>query len=173
MASLSTTCSPGCMAEWLSDGVCDRLCNVTRCEYDHGDCLSHSAAAALASAHGGADDEALSAVEEWLCGVSANLKAYRHGHGGGSTSGGDCELTRGSLADGLAHAVTPTLLVSLVVSASLGGLCLIGLVVCMCVRYRRALAEGEDMQRALAKYREARGADAEEVGGMLAEDDEK
>jgi hypothetical protein len=43
----------------------------------------------------------------------------------------------------------------------------------MCVRYRRALAEGEDMQRALAKYREARGADAEEVGGMLAEDDEK
>ena len=173
MASLSTTCSPGCMAEWLSDGVCDRLCNVTRCEYDHGDCLSHSAAVALASAHGGADDEALSAVEEWLCGVSANLKAYRHGHGGGSTSGGDCELTRGSLADGLAHAVTPTLLVSLVVSASLGGLCLIGLVVCMCVRYRRALAEGEDMQRALAKYREARGADAEEVGGMLAEDDEK
>ena len=62
------TCAPGCMSEWLGDGVCDRLCNVTACERDHGDCLSAAAAAAAAThaASLAAKDDELSAVESWL-----------------------------------------------------------------------------------------------------------
>lgn len=33
-------CKPGCMTNFLGDGVCDEKCNVTECNYDHGDCFN-------------------------------------------------------------------------------------------------------------------------------------
>lgn len=31
-------CSPGCLESWTGDGVCDKPCNTTSCNYDSGDC---------------------------------------------------------------------------------------------------------------------------------------
>jgi len=164
-----STCTAGCMPEWLGDGVCDRLCNVTACEYDHGDCLSRAAAMAIAQAQAeaaGTPSSDLSAVETWICGVHASM--HRHGYGGGETSQGNCERI-----GPIAHGVTDNMLVSISVLSSVVVLCLLGAVAWVCKKYSRALAEGENMRRALAKYQEAESATADEVGGMLDDDDEE
>lgn len=31
-------CAPGCPPNWISDGFCDKSCNVSSCEWDGGDC---------------------------------------------------------------------------------------------------------------------------------------
>jgi len=35
-------CNDGCLAEWISDGYCDRACNNPQCKWDGGDCKEGS-----------------------------------------------------------------------------------------------------------------------------------
>ena len=92
---LARSCHVGCLPEWLGDGTCDRLCNVTSCGYDKGDCH------AKVPLKTGAD---LSAVETWLCGVHATM--HRHGYGGGGSSGGGCEPADLGVLGEAAHQVS-------------------------------------------------------------------
>lgn len=45
-------CSPGCTNAWLSDGMCDSLCDVPACDYDGGDCKVGGTTMCSSSAHG-------------------------------------------------------------------------------------------------------------------------
>ena len=32
-------CNDGCIENWLGDGSCDQACNVSRCDWDAGECI--------------------------------------------------------------------------------------------------------------------------------------
>jgi len=127
---LARSCHVGCLPEWLGDGTCDRLCNVTSCGYDKGDCH------AKVPLKAGAD---LSAVETWLCGVHATM--HRHGYGGGGSSGGGCEPADLGVLGEAAHQVSTSALVYISLSASALVICLLlclGCVCCHILRLRQA-----------------------------------
>ena len=35
-------CNDGCLETWLGDGSCDVQCNISRCDWDAGECLGKS-----------------------------------------------------------------------------------------------------------------------------------
>ena len=167
-------CSRGCLPAWRGDGVCDRLCNTSSCEWDGGDCRDLATkGSAAAGGVGGVASLATSAsvqspVEAWLCGVKARIK-NRHGGGGGGGGSGDCELDPTAIA--VAQEMTPELVVWMAVGLTLLALCLCGMLVCLCRRHAALQRQSAQHLRLLAQYgvSEARLANADEMGSMLEE----
>jgi len=54
-------CKPGCVSNFLGDGVCDEKCNVTECNFDHGDCINPTE---FRGKHSGSKNKALKAHDE-------------------------------------------------------------------------------------------------------------
>ena len=167
-------CSSGCLPAWKGDGVCDRLCNVSDCQWDSGDCRSlapgWASSAAAPDAYVSAGDESAadtSLVEEWLCGVKASIY-HRHGHGGGGGGSGDCRLDATTVVGGTLHGVSDQTVVWAAVLLSLAAVCLCGVLLCLCRRHAALQRESAQHRRLIAQYGLSEAArSSDEMGGML------
>ena len=164
-------CAMGCLPNWLGDGVCDRLCNTTGCAWDHGDCSASRVGLPTAATALQTPANEPSVVEQWLCGVHAMIK-YRHGHGGGGGGEGSCVLVEssGRMREAL-NSVTPTVVVTIAVCASLLVACLCITVACLCARHLALKHTSEQYRAKIAQYQsEARRANPDELESMTLDD---
>ena len=162
-------CSPGCLPTWKGDGMCDRLCNTTACEYDGGDCRAWIAPLRGGEGSASATSDGLSIIERWICGVKSSIH-HRHGHGGGGGGSGACTLNSTEIVElpgRIKHAldqVTPDVVIWIALGATLLVLCLCGCVTCLCCQHASLQRTNRDLELRWAQYQaEARLASMDEA----------
>ena len=60
-------CADGCADIFLNDGVCDRVCNVSSCGFDMGDCSRHEGVELQERTNDGDDEENAGIEPLWQC----------------------------------------------------------------------------------------------------------
>ena len=160
---------PGCLPTWKGDGMCDRLCNTTACEYDGGDCRAWIAPLRGGEGSASATSDGLSIIERWICGVKSSIH-HRHGHGGGGGGSGACTLNSTEIVElpgRIKHAldqVTPDVVIWIALGATLLVLCLCGCVTCLCCQHASLQRTNRDLELRWAQYQaEARLASMDEA----------